>query len=134
MSHAACAGALLTYAQLRQVHSTSASCLIGTERRGAAWCVGLSYARWSTEAISAREFSQYDFYMQPRIHTIMSQVSSAAIQMDAHTLFSTKALTKGKDVRIRKTKREIRYVVPAQSQEDSWTKDRHNVPAQPSMP
>jgi len=37
--------------------------------------VGLSYARWSTEAISAREFSQYDYYMQPRIHTIMSQVS-----------------------------------------------------------
>jgi len=38
--------------------------------------VGLSYARWSTEAISAREFSQYDYYMQPRIHTIMSQVSA----------------------------------------------------------
>ncbi|KAL0037315.1 hypothetical protein WJX79_001603 [Trebouxia sp. C0005] len=35
---------------------------------------GLSYARWSTEAISAREFSQYDYYMQPRIHTIMSQI------------------------------------------------------------
>lgn len=39
---------------------------------------GLSYARWSTEAISAREFSQYDHYMQPRIHTIMSQVCSTA--------------------------------------------------------
>ncbi|KAL0020410.1 hypothetical protein WJX77_000240 [Trebouxia sp. C0004] len=35
---------------------------------------GLSYARWSTEAISAREFSQYEYYMQPRIHTIMSQI------------------------------------------------------------
>ena len=42
------------------------------------WHAGLSYARWSTEAISAREFSQYEYYMQPRIHTIMSQARQCA--------------------------------------------------------
>lgn len=43
---------------------------------------GLSYARWSTEAIAAREFSQYDYYMQPRIHTIMSQIGFCGLDSE----------------------------------------------------
>ena len=43
---------------------------------------GLSYARWSTEAISALEFSQYEHYMQPRIHTIMSQIGYCGLDSE----------------------------------------------------
>lgn len=43
---------------------------------------GVSYARWSTEAISALEFSQYEHYMQPRIHTIMSQIGYCGLDLE----------------------------------------------------
>ncbi len=43
---------------------------LGTQRVPA----DLSYAHWSTEAITVQEFSQYAFYMQPRTHLILDQV------------------------------------------------------------
>ena len=39
---------------------------------------GLGFSRWATEAMLVEEFKRYDYYMQPRIHLIMAEVSSSA--------------------------------------------------------
>ena len=36
---------------------------------------GLGFSRWATEAMLIEEFKRYDYYMQPRIHLIMSEVA-----------------------------------------------------------
>ncbi len=40
---------------------------------------GLGFSRWATEAMLVEEFKRYDYYMQPRIHLIMSEVTITSV-------------------------------------------------------